>query len=533
VAFPTSVDSFSTKVDNVSTVFAADVNTLQTAVVAIENFILGGFAGTTAIDLAVRSVTAVATGSYVATAANGGADYGAAVRFGGGPEKDITHPTFGGGTGATAAQNSAAIIAAAAGGGRVYIPAGHFTCNPLVLSAITGLEIRGAGRNTFLDITGTATEGIRIVNCPQFVMGDLTVRTTSGTLTYIVHYTATTSAEEASFERMLIGAGGGAYANGMAVGADTSVDVAEITLFHVRVENGATNAGFIAGNGTAANVLNCRAIDCTSIGHAIGVFMNACAIGWTGGTVEHNTVTDFKILNSSSAPVIISGTRGADGASKRFLDVAGGNTNPAAVTLLDCTGSGFTDAGGVVISYVGSGSLTLIGTSFWSTPFGTRPSILNASAAGGNPLSVVCINTAWDNDNPFSGVQNTAILSAIGTRKIDNTGALVLPTDGGTFNIAKLRVGGVGGVAGGGNPGSVGDIVARRTATTAAYYFGDSSTAYLYFDGTNLSVGAGLGGLLLPAGGAFWGHAAVGAQPAAPVTLADVIAIIRGCGLSA
>lgn len=74
MAFPTSVDSFSTKVDNVSTVFAADVNTLQTAVVAIENFILGGFAGTTAIDLVVRSVTAQAAGPYVGTALPGHVD---------------------------------------------------------------------------------------------------------------------------------------------------------------------------------------------------------------------------------------------------------------------------------------------------------------------------------------------------------------------------------------------------------------------------------------------------------------------------
>jgi hypothetical protein len=55
-----------------------------------------------------------------------------------------------------------------------------------------------------------------------------------------------------------------------------------------------------------------------------------------------------------------------------------------------------------------------------------------------------------------------------------------------------------------------------------------------------------LGGLTVKAGGAaitgdvtltrgasFWGHAAVVAQPAAPTTLADVIAIIRGYGLSA
>ncbi len=39
--------------------------------------------------------------------------------------------------------------------------------------------------------------------------------------------------------------------------------------------------------------------------------------------------------------------------------------------------------------------------------------------------------------------------------------------------------------------------------------------------------------LVALAGVGAWGHAPPAAQPAAPVTLADVIAIIRGCGLSA
>lgn len=41
------------------------------------------------------------------------------------------------------------------------------------------------------------------------------------------------------------------------------------------------------------------------------------------------------------------------------------------------------------------------------------------------------------------------------------------------------------------------------------------------------------GDMTIPRGVGFWGHAAVAAQPAAPVTLADVIAVIRDCGLSA
>lgn len=42
-----------------------------------------------------------------------------------------------------------------------------------------------------------------------------------------------------------------------------------------------------------------------------------------------------------------------------------------------------------------------------------------------------------------------------------------------------------------------------------------------------------INGALSGGGIGFWAHAIPGSQPAAPVTLADVIAVIRGCGLSA
>jgi hypothetical protein len=41
-------------------------------------------------------------------------------------------------------------------------------------------------------------------------------------------------------------------------------------------------------------------------------------------------------------------------------------------------------------------------------------------------------------------------------------------------------------------PGVVlGDVVARRAATTGVYYFGDSNTTYLYYDGTNFNLSGG------------------------------------------
>jgi hypothetical protein len=67
-------------------------------------------------------------------------------------------------------------------------------------------------------------------------------------------------------------------------------------------------------------------------------------------------------------------------------------------------------------------------------------------------------------------------------------------------------------------------------------YNSSSGTAFEVFNetsGFHLLDLSTVGDFQVRRGGAFWGHAVVGAQPAAPVTLADVIAIIRGCGLSA
>lgn len=353
--------------------------------------------------------------------------------------KNILDPTYGSaGTAATAAANSAALLAAAVGGGRVFIPAGHWSFSPFILSAIPNLEIQGAGRNaTFLDFTGTATEAIRVVNCHYFVLHDVCVRMMSGTVTYAIHHTCTTSAQEGTYERILIQTSGGIYTNGMAIAADTAADVSEVTLIQVRVE-GAVNAGFVAGNGTSANVLNLRAIACTSTSSAIGVNMNGAGIHWYGGTVQHNTVTDFQLAAGSTAGIVIQSVRSET--SQRFLTLAGAGTTPTPVTLVGCYVAGFTDVNGFCISYAGSGSLTLIGCTFNSSSAGVRPAIILANCTAGKPLAVTVIDCTFDNDTPFVNITAACVLIAFGTRKIDGTGNTVLPTDRGAFSIGSPLV---------------------------------------------------------------------------------------------
>jgi len=83
------------------------------------------------------------------------------------------------------------------------------------------------------------------------------------------------------------------------------------------------------------------------------------------------------------------------------------------------------------------------------------------------------------------GTEKFTILSGgnvgIGTANPDNK----LTVSGNADIIGILRVGANSG------GGVTGDIVARRSATTGAYYFGDSSDKYLYFDGANYHFGNG------------------------------------------
>ncbi len=80
-------------------------------------------------------------------------------------------------------------------------------------------------------------------------------------------------------------------------------------------------------------------------------------------------------------------------------------------------------------------------------------------------------------------------------------------------------------------------VVVRTAAGVNQWLIAGNGLMYWYTAGgvadTSLGWGGGSGGLVTSKGVGFWAHAAPTSQPAAPVTLADVIAVIRGCGLSA
>lgn len=132
----------------------------------------------------------------------------------------------------------------------------------------------------------------------------------------------------------------------------------------------------------------------------------------------------------------------------------------------------------------------------------------------------------------------TALVASTGS---DNTalgyGAGLSLTGGTNNTLLGSRVG----LSGMGN--GTGNILIGVNGTVTSpvadqsHYFGLGGTGGVTFQGVNMNTTTPSwnmkGSFVLTGGHGFWGHAAPSAQPAAPVTLADVIAIIRGCGLSA
>jgi hypothetical protein len=74
-----------------------------------------------------------------------------------------------------------------------------------------------------------------------------------------------------------------------------------------------------------------------------------------------------------------------------------------------------------------------------------------------------------------------------------------------------------------------------QTGHNLKLYSDDANNRFVAYDvtATGSLWTASTAAFLVPSGLGVWGHAAPGSQPAAPVTLADVIGIIRGAGLSA
>lgn len=120
-------------------------------------------------------------------------------------------------------------------------------------------------------------------------------------------------------------------------------------------------------------------------------------------------------------------------------------------------------------------------------------------------------DTVW-NPVPFANSLSTITLRHDGTKFRQIAGQLAVDAGGSALLMGTLRI----------DNGGV-----------AVYDSRGGNHQWKKLNTTSLMILDPNGNLTNIAGHGVWGHAAPATQPAAPVTLADVIAIIRGCGLSA
>jgi hypothetical protein len=111
----------------------------------------------------------------------------------------------------------------------------------------------------------------------------------------------------------------------------------------------------------------------------------------------------------------------------------------------------------------------------WNQSLGTLPSTMLLISAGGIDVLSAVAGRSAGTLSAFWG-SSKAYISA----------------GGGIGGIGQLRMG-----SQVGSNGISGDVIAARGTTTGAYYYGNSSSAYTYFDGTWLNLGGAFAGLVM------------------------------------
>lgn len=243
--------------------------------------------------------------------------------------------------GTTPAQAFATLAAAktaAAGAAARYILVGTLT-----VSAADGsgngftldqqgsvLEGLGAGMS-IIKIATTATWGVAAAAALCTVRGIQVQTIAGGAVTYGMGVTTANktsgTAESCTFRDCYVQVTAGTMTNGYAVGADTtggSIDIAETLFENCQSRGVVSNAGFLIGNGTSANILNTTLRDCTAVHGAYGVYADHSNVIWSGA-FGVNSTTDIYLNSVASGPYTFKGVR-SEGSARLLQSVSTSNT---------------------------------------------------------------------------------------------------------------------------------------------------------------------------------------------------------------
>jgi hypothetical protein len=289
----------------------------------------------------------------------------------------------------------AAFAAIPTSGGSVNLGAGSYLITGTVdIGSLGGgvqrsrRMLRGEGPRSIIDCKPKEplTSCVRLMDSSISSIADLTIQA-SANVTYALNITAIQSTEQVHVSNVAVFGG----MNGVAIGPDTSRDVAAITISGVGARR-ASNAGFLLGNGTSGNVTNITCTGCTSSDNSYGVEMNGANISWFGGATSANKDADFYLRQTNSEPITIESVRSEK--SGRFWYTASHSSAWGNVSIRDVIVDGFTAPDSNVIYHLASMPMLIENSTFRNFAGTTRFLIQNNPT---HPTVLTMLNVTTDN----------------------------------------------------------------------------------------------------------------------------------------
>lgn len=291
----------------------------------------------------------------------------------------------------------AAFAALPTAGGTVHLAAKFYLITGMIDIAGTASGIQrtlrsltGEGTATVINCNPSSalTACVRDLNGSRSTIKDLTI-TANSNVSYVLDVTTLpNSTENVNISNLNISGG----INGVAIGPDTNNDVSHVIMDDVIVK-GASNAGFILGNGAQGNVLDNYCFGCDSEENAIGVLIQGAGIGWYGGSVEHNTTADFEMSRPPDQNVVIEGVR-SETSNRFWLGNSTTSSAIGAVSIRDVVVSSFTASDNCVLTNTGATPISVENSRFDNS--GSTTFCVNATATNPMPFSLINVGT----DNP-------------------------------------------------------------------------------------------------------------------------------------
>jgi hypothetical protein len=306
----------------------------------------------------------------------------------------------------------AAFAALPSTGGTVHLAAKTYLITGIIDIAGTGSAIQrnyrtfdGEGTASTISCkpSATLTACVRDLNGSRSTIKDLSI-VANGKVTFALDVTTLPSSTENVYLSNINITGG---VNGVAIGPDTSNDVSHV-IMHGLVVKGASNAGFVFGDGAQGNVLDNDCFGCDSEQNAVGVLIRGAGVGWYGGSVEHNSTADFEMARPPDQNIIIEGVR-SESSNRFWLGNSGTTAGIGAVSIRDVIVSTFTANDNCAILNSGSTPIIIENSRFINSGSTT----FCVGAPSGHPMPFSLINVGTDNRSMPSVLQSLSTRTSV------------------------------------------------------------------------------------------------------------------------